>query len=127
MLSLIVAMDKNSLIGNKNNLPWYLPADLKHFKQITLGKPIIMGHKTYKSIGHPLPERLNIILSRDKSLKIKGCQLLHQISEVLILNQQYSETIVIGGAEIYQQLFPHIQRIYMTQIHAEFAGDRRTC
>jgi len=89
MLSLCVAMDKNKLIGHNNALPWHLPADLKHFRTITMGKPIIMGRKTYESINRPLPGRKNIVLSRDPNLTIAGCQVLHRIEDLLTLNQRY--------------------------------------
>jgi len=123
MLSLCVAMDQNQLIGHNNALPWYLPADLKHFRAITMGKPIIMGHKTYNSIGRPLQDRLNIVLSRNKNLMIAGCQVLHGIEEVLTLSKQYKESVVIGGTTLYQKLLPKVQRMYVTWIHAEFVGD----
>jgi dihydrofolate reductase len=123
MLSLCVAMDKNKLIGCNNALPWHLPADLKHFRAVTMGKPIIMGHKTYESIGSPLQGRKNIILSRDQGLSIMGCQVLHHLQDLLAFSQQYEECVVIGGATIYEMLLPKVQRMYITWVHAELVGE----
>lgn len=123
MLSLCVAMDKNRLIGCHNALPWHLPADLKHFRIVTMGKPIIMGRKTYESIGRPLPGRLNVVVSRNFSLTLTGCEVLHNIEEVLTLSSQYEESIVIGGAILYEKLLPYVQRMYVTWVHAELVGD----
>ncbi len=123
MLSLCVAMDKNRLIGCDNALPWHLPADLKHFRAVTMGKPIIMGRKTYESIGRPLPGRLNVILSRHPSLTKTGCEVLHSLDEVLAFSQQYEETVVIGGASVYDKLLPYVQRMYVTWVEGEFRGD----
>jgi len=107
-------MDRNKLIGHNNALPWHLPADLKHFRAITMGKPIIMGRKTYESIGRPLPGRKNIVLSRNPNLTIVGCQVLQRIEELLILEKQYRESVLIGGATLYKQLLPKVQRMYVT-------------
>lgn len=123
MLSLCVAMDKNRLIGNNNALPWHLPADLKHFRTVTMGKPIIMGRKTYESIGHPLPGRKNIVLSHNPTLTIAGCIVLHHLEDVLAFSKHYEESIVIGGATLYQKLLPNVQRMYVTWIHAQLVGD----
>ncbi len=119
MLTLCVAMDETGLIGNNNALPWHLPADLKHFRAITMGKPIIMGRKTYESIGHPLAGRLNIVVSRNPNLLISGCQVLHSLDEIL----SYEEAVVIGGVAIYKMLLPHVEQMYITRIHAKFVGD----
>jgi dihydrofolate reductase len=123
MLSLSVAMDKNKLIGKNNTLPWHLPADLKHFRLITMGKPIIMGRKTFDSIGRPLPGRLNVVLTNNQNLLIAGCQVLHRLEEVLALSQQYQESVVIGGATVYDMLLPMVQRMYVTWVHAKMDGD----
>lgn len=123
MLSLCVAMDQNRLIGCGNALPWHLPADLKHFQALTMGKPIIMGRKTYESIGYPLPGRYNIILTHNPHLTITGCQVLHQLDEVLALSQQYEESIVIGGAAVFKAFLPKIQRMYITWVHTQSRGD----
>jgi len=123
MLSLCVAMTSNRLIGQNNHLPWHLPADLKHFRAITMGKPIIMGRKTYDSIGHPLPGRLNVVLTYQHNLTLTNCHILHHLDEVLAFEKQYEESMVIGGATIYQMLLPYIQRMYITWVHAELEGD----
>ena len=122
MISLIWAMDKNRLIGNGLKLPWRLPADLAFFKQKTFGKPIIMGRKTYESIGKPLPGRKNIILSRNPSYHPEGTYTAANVSEAVKL-ADYDEAFVIGGAEIYSLFLPVAGRLYITRIHAEFTGD----
>jgi dihydrofolate reductase len=116
-------MDNNRVIGYQNRLPWHLPADLKHFRTITMGKPIIMGHKTYNSIGHPLPGRLNVILTHNSALTIAGCHILHSLAEVLTFAKSYEEIVIIGGAQTYQLLLPYVQRMYITQIHTTVKGD----
>lgn len=122
-ISLIVAKSKNSVIGKNNQLPWHLPADLKHFKQITLGKPIIMGRKTFDSIGKPLPGRRNIIISRDKKLLIEGCDVFHSIDDALNAVKHESEVMIIGGANLYAQTIARATYIYVTLIDAEMEGD----
>jgi dihydrofolate reductase len=116
-------MDKNKLIGNNNALPWHLPADFKHFRAVTMGKPIIMGRKTHESIGCPLPGRLNVVLSRHRNLSIAGCKVLHCIEDVLALSEDYEECVVIGGAKLYELLLGDVQRMYVTWVHAAFVGD----
>jgi dihydrofolate reductase len=123
MLSCIVALTPQRLIGFNNCLPWHLPADLRHFKTITLNKPIVMGYNTYQSIGHPLPERLNIVLSRNLKLQIPGCIVIHDISTLLEYAKSEKEIICIGGAELYQQLLPHSNRLYLTWVYAQLNGD----
>lgn len=122
-LSLIVAMDRNRLIGSHNRLPWHLPADLQHFKQVTLGKPVIMGRKTFESIGRPLPGRENIIVTRNQDFKAEGCRVAYSIDEALEQASQHEEAMVIGGAEFYRQLLPQADRLYLTLIEDEFEGD----
>ncbi len=123
MLSFIVAMDRNRLIGNNNQLPWHLPADLSHFKQTTMGKPILMGRKTWESIGRPLPGRLNIVLTRTPGLEIDGVEVVHSLPQALALLEPAAELMVIGGSGIYQMLLDKVERIYLTQVDAEFEGD----
>ncbi len=123
MISIIVAMDRNRLIGSNNGLPWRLPADLKHFKAITLGKPVIMGRKTYESIGRPLPERQNIVVSRTAGFSAPGCTAVTSADAALDAAGDVPEIMVIGGAQLYTQLLPQVQRIYLTQIDAAFDGD----
>lgn len=121
LISAIVALSENRAIGKNNQLPWHLPADLKHFKQITMGKAILMGRKTYQSIGRALPGRINIILTSDKNFQAENCVIIHSIEQALQITQD--ELCVIGGAEIYQQMLPYIQRIYMTVVHHVVDGD----
>jgi len=123
LISAIVAMSENRVIGFENRLPWHLPADLQYFKQVTQGKPILMGRKTHESIGRPLPNRENIILTRDKTFHAPGCTIVHSIESALANLPNQSELIVIGGAELYRQTLPLIQRLYLTIIHQAFAGD----
>lgn len=124
MISLLVAMDKNQLIGKDNDLPWRLPADLAYFKRVTMGHPIIMGRKTYDSIGRPLPGRENIIVTRDTSYEAEGCKVIHSIEEIVKMNEQTDqELFVIGGAEIFKEILPYSDRLYITEINEEFEGD----
>lgn len=125
ILSAIVAMAENRVIGKDNKLPWHLPADLKHFKSITTGHPILMGRKTYESIGRPLPNRTNIIMTRDAAYHAAGCIVVTSIEKALeqATVHEAGEIFIIGGAEIYRQLMPHIQRIYLTIVHHQFDGD----
>ncbi len=121
-LSIITAIDKNQVIGISNRLPWSLPADLIRFKRITWGKTIIMGHNTYKSIGHPLPGRKNIILSRDK-LNIAGCLVYNNLELALDQHLDEKEIFIIGGQNLYQQTINRVHRLYLTIIHHQFDGD----
>ncbi|RBW69672.1 dihydrofolate reductase [Bacillus taeanensis] len=124
MISFLVAMDQNRVIGKDNALPWRLPADLKFFKEVTMGHTIIMGRKTYESIGRPLPGRENVVLTRDEHYQAEGCTILHSISAVAEIEKQTdNELIVIGGAEIFKQTFSIADRLYITIIEEEFAGD----
>lgn len=123
MLSFIVAMDRNRLIGNNNQLPWHLPADLAHFKQTTMGKPVLMGRKTYESIGRPLPGRLNIVLTRSPDLKIEGVEVAQSLEQAQALTDDGQELMVIGGGTIYTMLLDKARRIYLTQVDGEFEGD----
>jgi len=123
IISMIAAMDRNRLIGNNNQLPWHLPADLQHFKQITMGKPILMGRKTYDSIGHPLPGRMNIVLSRSKGLKLAGIEVVNSLSQAKSLLTAAEELMIIGGSSIYRLLLDDVDRIYLTEVDAVFEGD----
>src|SRR3989344_1232938 len=122
-ISIIVAIDENGLIGRRNGLPWKLPADLKHFKTLTSGHTVIMGRKTYDSIGKPLPNRTNIVVSKSDDLQIDGCITVKSPEEALKASLENQEIFVIGGAEIYRQFLPLAQTIYMTEIHNKFDGD----
>lgn len=122
-LSLIVAMDENRLIGNKNKLPWHLPADLAFFKRTTMGKPIVMGRKTYQSIGKPLPGRRNIVITRDAAFSAAGCEVANSIETAMSLTNDDDEVMLIGGASLYQQTIARATRLYITRIHHSFEGD----
>lgn len=123
MISLIVAVADNDVIGVNNDLPWRLPNDLQRFKALTLGKPIIMGRKTFASIGRPLPGRNNIVISREAGLHIEGCTVVNSLDAALQCATDAVEFMVIGGAEIYKQALPRAQRVYLTQVHATIDGD----
>jgi dihydrofolate reductase len=121
-ISLIVAMDRNRVIGLKNRTPWRLPADLKYFKKTTMGKPLIMGRKTYESIGHPLPGRKNIVVTRNRLFSAEGCTVVHTIEDALSYAGE-GEVMVIGGARLYEQLLPVADRLYVTLLETYFEGD----
>ncbi|MHB1946920.1 MAG: type 3 dihydrofolate reductase [Gammaproteobacteria bacterium] len=122
-IAAIVAMSENRVIGKDNQLPWHLPADLAHFKEVTTGKSIIMGRKTYESIGRPLPNRNNIVVSSDTRFQAPGCLVVNSIDAALSHAHEQNEVFVIGGAHLYQQMLPRVQRLYLTIIHQEFVGD----
>ena len=126
-ISLILAMADNGTIGHNNALPWHLPNDLKFFKQSTLGKPIVMGRKTYDSIGRPLPGRANIVISRSlQRHDIEGCVVFPSLQEAFsYINEelQAPEIMIMGGAQIYKEALPFMDRLYLTHIHADVDGD----
>jgi len=121
-ISLIAAVDENRGLGKDNKLLCHLPADLQHFKSITMGKPIIMGYKTFQSIGKPLPGRLNIVLSRQKR-EIDGVQVVSSLDTALELADNASEIMIIGGSDLFQQSINKADMIYLTQIHHTFEAD----
>lgn len=122
MISIIFAMDRNRLIGKNNSLPWHLPGDLAYFKKVTLGHAVIMGRKTYESIGRPLPGRRNVIVTRNQDYTADGCTICRSIGEALDLCSD-EEAFVIGGADIYSKFLPYADRLYITLIDQEFEGD----
>tara|TARA_B100001250_G_scaffold393390_1_gene396132 strand:- start:1386 stop:1889 length:504 start_codon:yes stop_codon:yes gene_type:complete len=128
-LALIVAVAQNRVIGRDNKLPWYLPNDLKYFKQTTLGKPVIMGRKTYESIGKPLPGRTNIVITRQAGYQPEGVKVVGtvedaiKVAESVCLIDGQDEAMVMGGAEIYGLTLPHCERLYLTEVHADVEGD----
>ncbi len=126
MLSIIVAMGNNNVIGIDNKLPWHIPDDLKYFKEKTLNKSVIMGRKTLESLGKPLKERKNVVLTRDKSYAFKNSdvEIVHDISEINKYIFDDKENFVIGGAEIYKMLMPYCECLYITKIYKDFAGDK---
>jgi len=121
MINIIVAMSKNKVIGNANTLIWHLPEDLKRFKQLTTGNTIVMGRKTYESIGRPLPNRRSIIITRDTNYKVDGCEVVNSLEEALELSN--NNCFIIGGGEIYRQALDKADRLYITKIEKEFEGD----
>ncbi|MBI2134699.1 type 3 dihydrofolate reductase [Candidatus Woesearchaeota archaeon] len=123
IISFVVAMGKNRVIGKDNSLPWNMPADMKRFKELTLNKPVIMGRKTFESIGKPLLKRLNIIITRDESYKAEGCVVVHSVDEALNAAKNAKEAMVIGGSQIFREFFPKAGRIYLTIIEHDFEGD----
>ena len=123
MLSIIVAVAKNNVIGKDNDLIWHLPRDLKHFKETTSGHYIIMGRKTFESNGRPLPNRTNVIITRDKNYKAEGCTVVHSLEEAIQEAKNDPEAFIIGGGVIYELAIPFVDRIYLTKIHHSFEGD----
>jgi len=124
-LALIVAQSLNRVIGVNNTLPWHLPEDLKYFKATTMGKPIIMGRKTYDSIGRPLPGRTNIVVTRQADWLADGVRVASTLEDAVALAsaEEPQEIMVIGGAQIYELMLPVADRVYLTQVYAEIEGD----
>lgn len=123
MLSIIVAVADNDVIGSGNQLPWRLPDDLRRFKALSLGKPIVMGRKTFDSIGRPLPGRLNIVVSRQRDLQITGCCVVASLGDAIAAAQPAPEIVIVGGADIYRQALPQVTTIHLTRVHADIPGD----
>ncbi len=125
MLKILVAFDENRVIGKNNALIWHLPADLKRFKALTTGHVIIMGRKTFESIGRPLPNRTTVVISRQQDLKIEGVILAHSVEEAILKAKSISrdDIFIVGGAEIYQLSLPLADQILVTQLHDIFEGD----
>jgi dihydrofolate reductase len=124
MISFLVAMDKNRVIGKDNQLPWHLPEDLKFFKRVTMGHAIAMGRKTHESIGRILPGRENIVITRQPDYQCNGCTVFFSVEEFVKKSSNRDEEIfVIGGAEIFKETFAHADRLYITFIDEEFKGD----
>lgn len=122
-LALIVAMDKNGLIGRDNDLPWRLSADLQYFRKTTMGKPIVMGRKTHESIGRPLPGRQNIVLTTQPDYQAQGCDIVHSVAQVETLCQQADEVMIMGGSSLYDLFLPYADILYLTRVHVELQGD----
>lgn len=124
LVSMIAAIDKNRLIGNGPDIPWQMPADRRHFRDLTVGKPVVMGRKTFETLKRPLGKRHNIILTRNTAYKApKGCSVAHSVADVLAFCKETEELMICGGAPIYKAFLPHANRLYLTQIHATFEGD----
>ncbi|CDU06197.1 dihydrofolate reductase [Vibrio coralliirubri] len=123
IISMIAAMANNRVIGKDNQMPWHLPADFAWFKRSTMGKPVVMGRKTYDSIGRPLPGRPNIVISRDESLKIEGVTTVTSIEQALELLSDVEEVMIIGGGSIYESCLPKADKLYLTYIDFAVDGD----
>lgn len=126
MLSIIVAMDQKRGIGKNNRLMWRIPGELPRFKRITMGHPIIMGRKTFESIGKPLPGRTNVVITRDVSLKIPGCLVVHSLKDAIDLarkSERPDEIFVIGGGQIFEQALPFVDKLYLTIVKGDFGAD----
>ena len=125
LFSLLLAASENNVIGKNNKLPWHLPADLKYFKNLTWGMPVIMGRRTYDSFGKTLPGRRNIVITRNKDWKAEGVDVVHSIEEAVALAKESAvkEIFIIGGSEIFKIILPKADRIYLTRIHQSFEGD----
>jgi len=122
-LTLICALSENEVIGANNKLPWHLPNDLAHFKQHTLNKPIIMGRKTYESIGHPLPKRTNIVLTKNPHWQAQNVKTYSSLDQALLATNQAREIMIIGGSAIFSMAMPQADKMQLTFIHSEFEGD----
>lgn len=122
-LSIIAALAENRVIGRENRLPWRLPADLAHFKRLTLGKPIVMGRRTWESLPGLLPHRTHIVVTRDRGYIAQGAEVAHSLDDALALVGGAEEVMIIGGADLYRQTLPFADRLYLTLIHEAFEGD----
>ena len=123
MLSIIVAASENNVIGREGALPWRLSEDLRRFKAITMGKPIVMGRKTWESIGRPLPGRQNIVITRQSDFAAEGCTVVSSIDQAIAAAGAADEIMIIGGSEIYALFLPRAQRVYLTRVHTVIEGD----
>ncbi|MDE5708988.1 MAG: dihydrofolate reductase [Alistipes sp.] len=124
MISIIVAVAENGVIGNNNSLLWHIREDLQHFKAITSGHPVVMGRKTFESLGRPLPNRRNIVISRQQP-EFPGCEVVHSLEEALALCPPDEEVFIIGGAQIYAAALPLADRFYLTRVEHAYEGDTR--
>ncbi len=124
-ISIIAAVAKNNVIGINNTLPWNIPEDLRNFKKLTFGNPIVMGRKTFDSIGKPLPGRRNIVISRNSALKIENCEIANSLDAAIRIakSQNPDEVFIIGGAQIYEQAMQFADRLYLTEINQDVKGD----
>ena len=121
-VSVIVAVAENGVIGYKNTLLWHISEDLRNFKRVTSGHPVIMGRKTFDSLGRPLPNRTNVVITR-QDITIDGCEVVHSLDEALALFPAEDEVFVIGGAQIYAEALPRADRFYLTRVHRAYEGD----
>lgn len=123
MISIIVAIANNGVIGANNTLPWRLPADLRYFRDTTMGHTIVIGRRNFQDIGRALPGRRNIVLTRDKDFSAENCEIAHSIDEVMAMIDDDDETFIIGGAEVYRSFLPLSKKLYITHIDADVNGD----
>ena len=124
MISLIVVHDLNRIIGQDNKMPWHIPNELAYFKEKTMGKAIVMGRSTFESIGRPLPGRLNIVITRNTSYDAEGVTVVHSIEEAIdVANRHHEEVMIIGGEQIFNEVLPYADLLYITLIEHEFEGD----
>ncbi|GAB3226368.1 dihydrofolate reductase [Hymenobacter seoulensis] len=124
MTALVVAVAENGVIGGDNRLLWHLPLDLKHFKQLTQGHPVVMGRRTYESIGRPLPNRTNIVITKQQDWQTEGCTTAHSVLQALEHALTLDENVfIIGGGEVYRQALPAADTVYLTEVHHSFDGD----
>lgn len=123
MISFFVAVSENDVIGDSNTLPWHLPADLRRFKELTMGHPMIMGRKTHESIGRALPGRRNIVITTQSDFTAEGCDVVRSLDEALQLVKNEQEVFIIGGGSVYAQALPQANKIYLTKVHAITHGD----
>ncbi|WP_417348449.1 type 3 dihydrofolate reductase [Ferrimonas sp.] len=124
-LSMIACMAFDRVIGKENQMPWHLPADLKHFKAVTMGKPVVMGRRTFDSIGRPLPGRHNVVISRNPAYQPEGVTRVASIDEALALLDHEEEVMIIGGGQLYASLLPKADRLYLTLAQLQVEGDTR--
>jgi len=125
LISLLVAATENGVIGRDNGMPWHLPDDLRHFKTLTLGKPVLMGRRTFDSIGKPLPGRTNLVLTRASGWAVPGATAVTDLDAALRVSEAAPELVVAGGAQVYSLALPRAARVYLTRIHAVIDGDTR--
>jgi dihydrofolate reductase len=123
IVSLIAAVAENRIIGRGDELPWRLPADMRHFKELTTGHTVIMGRRTFETLRQPLPNRRNVVVTRDREYRRTGAEIVHSIEGALSNARGDEEVFVAGGGEIYELALPHADRLYLTIVHAEFEGD----
>ena len=123
LCSIVVAVAENGVIGNGNQLPWRLPDDLRRFKELTMGKPMVMGRKTFDSIGRPLPGRTSIVVTRSQGLQIAGCVVVHSLAAALQAAGEVPEVVIVGGAELFRHALADVKLIHLTRVHADVPGD----
>ena len=123
LLTAVVAATENNVIGRDNGMPWHLPADLQHFKAVTLGSPVLMGRKTFEAIGRPLPGRRNLVLTRSPAFSVPGIEVVHSLDDAVGLAGDVPELMIIGGAALYELALPRTQRVHLTRLHMTLDGD----